>query len=215
MFFNLHQKHYTEDSSAIRAFFKHVKDTIKRKYSVASVGHVWAREKNTSDSQHYHCALFLDASVFRTSYGVLRIVKKTWESVEDKNSVPRIDNPYMLVNSPESKKDVVYRLSYFAKEKTKGERPAQAKDYSTSRLKPISLAQDADMVENTTQRADYADKIAIKECFRVWQAMIEKNGNENNFSINSPTPITLEEVVQDLSQRFGSECIKSVKPVVP
>jgi hypothetical protein len=59
-----------------------------------------------------------------------------WEGLDPSNHhMPFGKNPSYFIDNDEVFADAVYRISYLAKTRGKGYRPAQVKDYSTSRLK--------------------------------------------------------------------------------
>ena len=67
--------------------------------------------------------------------GLNQQIKAKWFKNGHRSVVPK---PYYFLdkhNMKEEREEVIYRLSYLAKVRGKGYRSAQAKDYSTSRLK--------------------------------------------------------------------------------
>ncbi len=134
--FDLHTAFYSGNNTRLTRFIDNLKGRLQRKYGIFKVGYAWAREIEKAKSQHYHFALFLDGNKVRHSKNILEMVSSTWEKTQHKNHVPVIPKPYHFINSPESKADAIYRISYLAKTRGKGYRDAQAKDYSTSRLQP-------------------------------------------------------------------------------
>ena len=137
--FDLHTAFYSGDNKRVTRFMDNLKRRLNRKYGMFEVGYVWAREQEKSKKQHYHFALFLDGDRVRHSKTILEIVNSTWKAVQHKNHVPVIPRPYHFINSPESKADAIYRISYLAKTRGKGYRDnPQTKDYSTSRLTKAS-----------------------------------------------------------------------------
>jgi len=132
--FDLHTAFYSGDNKRVTRFRKNLLRRLQRKYGMFEVGYVWAREVEKAKSQHYHFCLFLDGSKVRHSKIILEIVDSTWKAIQHKNHVPVIPRPYHFINSPESKADAIYRISYLAKTRGKGYRDPQAKDYSTSRF---------------------------------------------------------------------------------
>lgn len=132
--FDLHTAFYSGDNKRVSRFRKNLLRRIQRKYGMFEVGYCWAREVEKAKAQHYHFALFLDGNKVRHSKIILEIVTSTWKAVQHKNHVPVIPKPYHFINSPKSKADAIYRISYLAKTRGKGYRDPQAKDYSTSRI---------------------------------------------------------------------------------
>jgi len=132
--FDLHPRFKSGDNSKLSKFIKNLRRRIERKYGFSDVGYVWARECERSKKHHYHFALFLDGDKVRHSKKVLELARSTWKGLHIDNHMPVIPKPYCFVDSPESKEQAIYRISYLAKTRGKGYRDRQAKDYSTSRL---------------------------------------------------------------------------------
>lgn len=132
--FDLHVKHYTGNNTQVSKFRKNLQRRLERKYQMLDIGFTWAREVEKAKSQHYHFALFLDGNNVRHSKKILEMVESTWKGVHHENHVPVIPKPYHFINSPESKAQAVYRISYLAKARGKGYRNPRANDYGTSRL---------------------------------------------------------------------------------
>ena len=135
--FDLHLRQYCDDNKQITTFIKAQVQRIKRKYKTKYVGYVWVREVERSKIQHYHCAFFIDGDKIRNSFALNQQIKAKWYKNGHRSVVPK---PYYFLdkhNMKEAREEVIYRLSYLAKVRGKGYRSAQAKDYSTSRLKFI------------------------------------------------------------------------------
>lgn len=132
--FDLHQPFYTGNNKGISRFRKNLNRRLEREYSINEIGYIWAREKEIAKTQHYHFAIYLDGNKIRHSSKILKIIRATWEAMNENNHMPVIKNPYYFVDDEQSKQDAVYRISYLAKARGKGYRDMQAKDYSTSRL---------------------------------------------------------------------------------
>jgi len=100
------------------------------------VGFVWAREQEKAKKQHYHLAIFIDGVKIRHSKRLLEVITQKWDESDPRNHhKPVVKNPYYFIDNEKVFKKAIYRLSYLAKTRGKGYRPAQSKDYSTSRLK--------------------------------------------------------------------------------
>jgi len=132
--FDLRLNNYSADNKVISTFMKAQVQRIKRKYKTDYVGYVWVREMERAKTQHYHCAFFIDGDRLRTSNVLNQQIKAKWYKNGHRSVVPK---PFYFLdkhNMKEKRKDVIYRLSYLAKDRGKGYRSDQAKDYSTSRL---------------------------------------------------------------------------------
>jgi hypothetical protein len=126
---------YTDDNEIISQFQRKLFSSIKAKYRVSDIGFCWVREMERAKKQHYHYALFLDGRQIRHPNSLLDLVQLKWMLVGG-GHVYTPKNCYRMIekNHFEDKQAVIYRLSYQAKERGKGYRAKQAKDYSTSRL---------------------------------------------------------------------------------
>lgn len=124
------------DNETMSSIMAKISSRLKRRYS-CRVGFIWVREQ-TSDKPHYHASLILNGHKVNHS---ARIVKLVEELLEHDTAMgfflPK--NCYYLIhrNCSESQQAAIYRLSYLAKNATKGKRPSQTKDYATSRYKTI------------------------------------------------------------------------------
>ena len=137
---DFHSQIETDTNQSISALFKQLITKLKRRYQ-CKIGYVWVREQGEeSNKPHYHTALILNG---HKVYHPSRIIKQLMADIEL--------NPYMTCyvpencyyqvqrNNLESQQALIYRLSYLAKNNTKGKRPTQTKDYQTSRIKPHDL----------------------------------------------------------------------------
>lgn len=132
--FDLHQEFYTEKNGYITKFRNNLNRRLDRAYGIFEVGYVWVREHEKAKQQHYHFALFLDGDKVNHSAIISGVIADTWERVKVGNTVHIPKHCFYNVVDSETKADAVKRLSYLAKQRGKGYRPNQTKDYSTSRL---------------------------------------------------------------------------------
>ena len=133
--FDLHVNYYEDDNQRLTKFFNRLKLWLFRNYKIKKVGHIWAREKETSKQQHYHCALYLDGNRIQHPKKLTPEIKEMW-SANGHMSV--IQNPFYYIdqdNIATERPEAIKRLSYLAKVRGKGYRKPQAKDYGTSKLK--------------------------------------------------------------------------------
>lgn len=136
--FDLHRGFGTADSSEISRFRRGLVDRMESRYRMRAIGYLWARETEKAKHQHYHFSLFLDGDKINSPIGISKIIKNTWEKTRgalNGNTVHIPIHCYYNIVDDETKANVVYRLSYLAKQRGKGYRPPQAKDYGTSRLR--------------------------------------------------------------------------------
>lgn len=134
--FDLHLPEYSDDNTIISKLWRRLIPIIKAKYKVKDVGYCWTREQETAESQHYHCVLFLDGKQIRHPGDLLDIIALSWELVGGAHRhVPEHCYYNIKHNDFQTKQALIYRLSYHAKQRGKGRRAIQAKDYGLSRLK--------------------------------------------------------------------------------
>ncbi|MBS9780142.1 MAG: inovirus-type Gp2 protein [Moraxellaceae bacterium] len=134
--FDLHQQHYTPNNSHLNDYFRNVVRKAKRKYNLSRVGYGWVREVERVKNQHYHCFIILDGNKVKNGYRFLDEVRSDWLFRTDSSFfIP--DNPIHFITRDNEREtsEAVYRLSYLAKERGKGYKATNARDYSTSRLK--------------------------------------------------------------------------------
>lgn len=135
MVFHVHD--YSETNYLFSRFMGKLKKRLVQKYGFCRVGHVWTREHGKGAAQHYHLGLFLDGSVIQYPQKIFELCAVIWEGW---NQPRPIFNPkrcyYMLKRGDDQTyREAFKHLSYFAKTRTKGNRPPSTNDYSTSRIK--------------------------------------------------------------------------------
>ena len=134
--FDLHLPDYSDDNTIISKLWRRLIPIIKAKYQVKDVGYCWTREQEKAESQHYHCVLFLNGKQIRYPGDLLDIIALSWELVGGAHCyVPEHCYYNIKHNDFQTKQALIYRLSYHAKQRGKGRRAMQTKDYGTSRLK--------------------------------------------------------------------------------
>ncbi len=134
--FDLHQQHYTPNNKHLDIYFKQVIKKAKRKYKTGRVAYGWVREVEKVKNQHYHCFIILDGNKVKNGYCFVDDIRKDWLFRTDSSFfIP--DNPVHNLTRGNVREinEVIYRLSYLAKERGKGYKGEKARDYSTSRLK--------------------------------------------------------------------------------
>lgn len=135
--FDLPMAEYSPSNAVISELMRVMVKQLKHHYKMQRVGYAWVREQASSDKQHYHCALMLDANKVRHPKKVI----ERFERITDTRNqlapyIPK--NCYYNIgrNDLTAYSAALYRLSYLAKVETKGMRPNPTNDYSTSRIKP-------------------------------------------------------------------------------
>ena len=132
--FDLHLESFTPDNKIISHFIKLLSTRIKKEYGFKQVGFSWCRELERAKQQHYHMAIFLEGRKIRTPKYLYEKIQDAWWDVG--GGFVHMSGYHMVNrNDWQTKADAIYHLSYQAKERGKGYRPAQTKDYALSRLK--------------------------------------------------------------------------------
>lgn len=112
-----------------------------------NIRYAWVKEKDTALNQHYHMVLFFNKDAYaylgnyRNTGNLSCMIKKAWASALDIDDashlahIPRNPIYYLDRNSPYFEEDLAklfYRISYFAKVRTKTYGSRQ-KNFGTSR----------------------------------------------------------------------------------
>lgn len=136
--FDCHQDHATESSDHISKFINKLTKRLKWKYNLCRAGYNWTREQEKAKHQHYHFVLMIDGNKAQHPFHILQIAKQIWEDQEMGNTFSIAPNPFYHFkrDDVDTLQQVIWRISYLAKGRGKGYRSPQAKDYSTSRIKP-------------------------------------------------------------------------------
>lgn len=134
---DLHVYEYTGSNTKLSKMLRRLKEWLADKYDMKHSGHIWVREVEKAKRQHYHLALMLDGHKVRYPQKVIEWVEDYWiKRNEPKPYTPRACYTMVARGSAQSTQKAFYRLSYLAKERGKGYKDQQAKDYSASRIKP-------------------------------------------------------------------------------
>jgi hypothetical protein len=126
--------YYTDTNKKFSTFMKNIKQWIERNYDIYNIGYQWVREQETAKKQHYHLALILDGNKIQHPAKLNEVIKEKWLS---NGSIYKPDNGFYYIdkhNYQDERPKAIYRVSYMAKSRGKGARPAQTKDYYSSRL---------------------------------------------------------------------------------
>ena len=133
--FDLRVYEYTENNGIITAFNRRLHKWLERKYNLKRVGFMWCRELEKAKQQHYHYALIIDGHKVNYSDEVNKKVIELWRQLGGSEYFPK--NCYYNIKRDdyESIQSAIWRISYLAKARGKGYKPAQTKNYGTSRIK--------------------------------------------------------------------------------
>ncbi|WP_426369977.1 YagK/YfjJ domain-containing protein [Pseudocolwellia sp. HL-MZ7] len=125
------------DTNAIMKAFNIKLDRHLAKYQkTKEMAYHWVREKVDNKPEHYHQVLILNGNRIQNIKHIYQPMIDIWKSVGGSN-IHRPVNPYYNYRRGDYQTlaDIIYRVSYFAKNATKGNKPAQTKNYGTSRIK--------------------------------------------------------------------------------
>lgn len=127
---------YTTNNTIISKLLRQLKKWIKRKYKTKRIGHLWVRELEKAEHQHYHLIVMVDGNQVRHPR---RIIERI-EELAYLNDLPKPFTPkhcYYLLNRYDESifNEAFKRGSYLAKERSKGSKGKTANNYSASRIK--------------------------------------------------------------------------------
>jgi hypothetical protein len=115
-----HLREQTLDNKVISIFLTALIKKLKFRYK-SKIGYVWIREQNGAPAQHYHMAIMLSGHVCESSHHIYTIAKEIWKTQNENGYSYRVENSlYRLVRYCDIELNAArYRLSYFAKNRTK------------------------------------------------------------------------------------------------
>ncbi|HCG8094926.1 TPA: inovirus-type Gp2 protein [Vibrio parahaemolyticus] len=128
-------KQWTRENTTISKCISKLLASLKSKYTLSRVGYVWCREQASLSTQHYHLSLFLDGAKVRYPAKVLKALGEYWNALTcghvswPERCYYHFHRSNILVLC-----DVVYRLSYFAKVRTKERTPKYVNMFGSSRI---------------------------------------------------------------------------------
>lgn len=128
--FDLHLNKYEETNESVSAFVKRLRKRLLRIYR-SDFGYLWVRECSQNGNLHYHFVWMIDGDVARKSFVLVQQVKDAW-SVNGGTVANAVTGHFIDCMAVLEK--ALFHGSYLAKVSTKGDRPRQTKDYSSSRL---------------------------------------------------------------------------------
>ncbi|MDO7084017.1 inovirus-type Gp2 protein [Pseudocolwellia sp. AS88] len=137
--FDLRVYEYTENNGIMTVLNRRLHKWLKSKYDLKRIGFVWCRELETSKQQHYHYALMIDGHKVKYPITINEKVKEIWRQLDGSEFFPK--NCYYNIKRGDFKtiQAAIWRISYLAKARGKGYKPAQTKNYRTSLIKHRSV----------------------------------------------------------------------------
>ena len=134
--FDLRIYEYTDRNDMITQFNKKLRRWLEHNYQIQKMGFAWCREMETQKHQHYHYVLMIDGHKIRHPHKILIKVKDIWEQrLQGSEFTPKNCYYNLKRDDFESLQKAIWRISYLAKARGKGYKPAQTKNYGTSRIK--------------------------------------------------------------------------------
>lgn len=127
---------YTDDNDVNTSLIKKLTTYIKNTYKMAHVGYHWTREIERSKKQHYHCVVMLDANKIRHPSKLNEFIINLAKKLNLRAWIPEYCYYRLKRNDHNEKQNAIFRMSYLAKGRGKGIKPAQVKNYASSRIKP-------------------------------------------------------------------------------
>lgn len=121
----------------MKSFNMKLERHFKKYHKILRMGFQWVRESKENEPEHYHQVIMLDGNKIRNIKFIYEEMNRIWISVGGSN-IHRPEDPYYnyIRGDYETLADIIYRVSYFAKNATKGNKDKQTKNYGTSRIKP-------------------------------------------------------------------------------
>lgn len=133
--FDLRMYQFTDNSKIISIFNRRFHKWLKRKYNLKRVGFIWCRELETAKQQHYHYVLMIDGHKVRHPIEILNKAKEIWDThLSGSEFTPKNCYYNLKRDNHDSIQNAIWRISYLAKARGKGYKPAQTKNYGTSRI---------------------------------------------------------------------------------
>ena len=134
--FILTVKQSSDTNSIIKLFNGKLSRHLSKYQKTKEMAYQWVREKVKNQPEHYHQVIILDGNKVRNISHLYQPMLNIWHSVGGGN-IHRPEKPYYSYKRGDYQTlaDIIYRMSYFAKNATKGDKPAQTKNYGASRIK--------------------------------------------------------------------------------
>ncbi|QKI88535.1 YagK/YfjJ domain-containing protein [Thiomicrorhabdus xiamenensis] len=126
--------YYTSDNKMMTGFRKSLVQLLERKFGAKNTAYIWVREVENVKKQHYHVFVAVDGQKVWFKETMAATVKPIVKRSSYFTNVTLAG--FHQVDDKASFNEMIYHSSYLAKTRGKGFRPAQSKDYGTSRLKP-------------------------------------------------------------------------------
>jgi hypothetical protein len=133
--FDLRQPIPKDNSEHVSKFINRLSNHVKQKYKLKRFGYAWARELEKAKQQHYHCFILLDGNKVQESQYIMKAAKIYWQMYFC-GSLSWVNYHRLTRNDHTALQNAIYHISYLAKGRGKGYKPAQAKNFGRSRIRP-------------------------------------------------------------------------------
>jgi hypothetical protein len=134
--FDIRTPEQTNDNRYILAVIKNLSRFLKQNYQMSVFGYHWAREQEKSKSQHYHVVFILDANKVNHPSRINDFILEMGNTLGVQPWIPKNCYYRFKRNEYDKKQGAIWRMSYLAKARGKGYKPAQTKNHGSSRVKP-------------------------------------------------------------------------------
>lgn len=132
---DVHISERTKLNTNIGLFMDYLKRFIRRTYNSKDVGFIWVRETEKAKKQHYHLCIYLDGNKIRTSFKIIEWAERYLRAKKMTSYRPKNTFTMVYRGDKHSIDKAIYRMSYLAKIRGKGQVEKHVKNFSSSRLK--------------------------------------------------------------------------------
>ena len=133
--FDLHIREYSGQNSVISQFSQKYSVFLKKEYPEVWCDLIWTREHGRSHSQHYHCVLLINGQKVHHPKTLRDQAKSLWATTTSGTFSLPINCFYLWKRGDmEMFSQIVYRLSYLAKNITKKRTNPQVKFFGCKRI---------------------------------------------------------------------------------
>ena len=118
--FDLHVKEHSETNLIISQFSKMLTKKLHNNYAKTWFHLIWVREHGNSPCQHYHCVLMVNGQKINHPGKLDKFIEQCWYEVSEGTfSLPKNCYYFWQLGDNRLFGQIIYRLSYLAKNTTK------------------------------------------------------------------------------------------------
>lgn len=125
----------TRDNRFMVEVMKSLKCFLRQNYKMRVFGYHWTREEERAKKQHYHVALILDANKVSYPSRINNFILELGNTIGVRPWIPKNCFYRFKRNEHDKKQGAIWRISYLAKARGKGKKPAQTKNHGSSRIR--------------------------------------------------------------------------------